>query len=70
MWWRRVGVVLAAIGFARAMAIHDELPRGVARALMGGGAGLLLAFIVSHGYWEFVRLGYAGSPPQAPRCKS
>lgn len=64
MWWRRVGLVLAMTGFAQVMARYDAVPRGVARILMGVGAGLLQAFMISHGYWELRRLGYAGPPPQ------
>jgi hypothetical protein len=56
IWWRRVGVVLAVIGFAYTMARYEAVPRGVARALMGGVAGVLLAISISHGHRELSRL--------------
>src|SRR3954468_18216304 len=65
MWWRRVGLVLAVIGFAYAMARYEEVPRGAERALMGGVAGVLLAISMSHVHRERGRLRYAGSPPQS-----
>lgn len=56
MWWRRVGLVLAVIGFGYAMATYEEVPRGVARVLMGGVAGALLAISISLGHRAFSRL--------------
>jgi hypothetical protein len=64
LWWRRVGLVLAVVGFAYAMANYEQVPRGVARALMGGVAGVLLAFSMSHAHRELGRMRHEGSPPR------